>query len=688
MLKVISRSTFDLQTVLETLVESAARLCAANRAVINQRDGEVYRVAAKYGFSREYAEYAASHPVAIDRGSMTGRAALEGRSIHVPDVLADPEYRQDGYQAFGFRTALAVPLLREGATIGVFVLTRNEVNPFTDKQIDLVTTFGDQAVIAIENARLLNELRDSLQQQMATSEVLQVISASPGDVKPVFDTMLEKAARVCDANFGNIYRWDGDALHLAATHNTPQAFAEARRRSPLRPDPNLPLGRVIANKTVIHVADAKAEEAFARQRHPAFVAAVELGGARTFLFVPMLKEGELIGLFALYRQEVRPFTDKQIALVTNFAAQAVIAIENARLLTELRQRTNDLTEALQQQTATSEVLHTISSSPGDLEPVFAAMLEKAVHICDAKFGNIYRWDGDALQIVATHNTPPAYAEHRRQSPFRADQNNAVARMIKSKEVVHVFDAAANETYAQRTDPAVIAAVELGGIRSALVVPMLKEGELIGAFIVSRQEVRPFTDKQIALVTNFAAQAIIAIENARLLNELRQRTTDLSESLEQQTATSEVLQVISNSPGDLEPIFAAMLEKAVRICDAKFGNIYRWDGETLKVVAMHNTPRAFAEFRRRTPYRPSSGYIGRMVATKKVVHIVDAAVGEPYTSRASATVAAVELGGVRTGLLVPMLKESELVGAFTLFRQEVRPFTDKQIELKQFPAYLN
>ena len=680
MLKVISRSTFDLQTVLETLVELAARLCAANRAVINQRDGEVYRVAAKYGFSREYAEYAASHPVAIDRGSMTGRAALEGRSIHVPDVLADPEYRQDGYQAFGFRTALAVPLLREGATIGVFVLTRNEVNPFTDKQIDLVTTFGDQAVIAIENARLLNELRDSLQQQMATSEVLQVISASPGDVKPVFDTMLEKAARVCDANFGNIYRWDGDALHLAATHNTPQAFAEARRRSPLRPDPNLPLGRVIANKTVIHVADAKAEEAFARQRHPAFVAAVELGGARTFLFVPMLKEGELIGLFALYRQEVRPFTDKQIALVTNFAAQAVIAIENARLLTELRQRTNDLTEALQQQTARSEVLHTISSSPGDLEPVFAAMLEKAVHICDAKFGNIYRWDGDALQIVATHNTPPAYAEHRRQSPFRADQNNAVARMIKSKEVVHVFDAAANETYAQRTDPAVIAAVELGGIRSALVVPMLKEGELIGAFIVSRQEVRPFTDKQIALVTNFAAQAIIAIENARLLNELRQRTTDLSESLEQQTATSEVLQVISNSPGDLEPIFAAMLEKAVRICDAKFGNIYRWDGETLKVVAMHNTPRAFAEFRRRTPYRPSSGYIGRMVATKKVVHIVDAAVGEPYTSRASATVAAVELGGVRTGLLVPMLKESELVGAFTLFRQEVRPFTDKQIEL--------
>jgi hypothetical protein len=232
--------------------------------------------------------------------------------------------------------------------------------------------------------------------------------------------------------------------------------------------------------------------------------------------------------------------------------------------------------------------------------VFAAMLEKAVRICDATFGNIYRWDGDALQLVATHNTPPAYAEHRKHSPFRAEQNNSVAQMITSKKVVHLLDAAANETYATRRDPTVVAAVELGGIRSALIVPMLKEDELVGAFIVSRQEVRPFTEKQIALVTNFAAQAVIAIENARLLNELRQRTTDLSELLEQQTATSEVLQVISSSPGDLEPVFAAMLEKAVRICDAKFGNIYRWDRETLKVVAMHNTPRAFAEFRRRTP----------------------------------------------------------------------------------------
>jgi class 3 adenylate cyclase len=245
----------------------------------------------------------------------------------------------------------------------------------------------------------------------------------------------------------------------------------------------------------------------------------------------MLKENEMIGSFSVYRQEVRPFTDKQIALVTNFAAQAVIAIENTRLLSELR-------ESLQEQTATSEVLQVISSSPGDLQPVFAAMLEKAVRICDATFGNIYRWDGDALQLVATHNTPPAYAEHRKHSPFRAEQNNSVAQMITGKKVVHLLDAAANETYATRRDPTVVAAVELGGIRSALIVPMLKEDELVGAFIVSRQEVRPFTEKQIALVTNFAAQAVIAIENARLLMELRERTEEvekLNQHLESRVA---------------------------------------------------------------------------------------------------------------------------------------------------------
>jgi GAF domain-containing protein len=441
------------------------------------------------------------------------------------------------------RTLLGVPLMREGSPIGVIALGRNSVRPFTEKQIELVTTFADQAVIAIENARLLNELRErtadlsqrttdlteSLEQQTATSEVLQVISSSPGDVQPVFTAMLEKAARICDATFGNIYRWDGNALHLVGTHNTPPAYAEVRRRSPIRPDPRRPMGRMLATKMTVHVADLAAEPMYA-ERDPTMVAGVELGGIRTLLLVPMLKENELIGVFFLSRKEVRPFTDKQIALVENFAAQAVIAIENARLLNELRQRTadlsqrtTDLTESLEQQTATSEVLQVISSSPGDLEPVFAAMLEKAARICDATFGNIYRSDGNAVHLVAAYNTPPAFAEALRSSPLH--RAGITGRIMATKTTVHVADLTADRAYAERY-PQTVAAVELGGVRSLLVVPMLKEDELIGVFALSRQEVRPFTGKQIELVQNFAAQAVIAIENVRLLNELRDRTTQL------------------------------------------------------------------------------------------------------------------------------------------------------------------
>ena len=324
--------------------------------------------------------------------------------------------------------------------------------------------------------------------------------------------MLEKAVRICDATFGNVYRWDGEALHLVATRNTPPAFAEARRRSLRRRDgENEMLTRILATKTPVHVVDAAALPGYIDRSDLPAVQTVELGGVRTLLAVPMLKEGELIGGFTVYRQEVRPFTDKQIELVKNFAAQAVIAIENARLLNELRQ-------SLEQQTATSDVLRVISSSPGELEPVFQTMLENAVRICDAKFGNIYRAEADGLRMVATHNTAPVFAEALRNS----GPQNPVRLMMKKKALVHVADVAATEAYAER-EPIAVAAVELGGTRTLIIVPMLKDNELIGAFTLARQEVRPFTDKQVALVTNFAAQAVIAIENERLLRELRERT---------------------------------------------------------------------------------------------------------------------------------------------------------------------
>ena len=358
-LKVISRSTFDLETVLDTLTTSAAGLCDADFAFIFQRLGDLLHLAASHGFSSDFIEYQKQNPVPFGRASLTGRTALERKMVHIPDVLEDPEYTWTKSIELGqFRTMLGIPLLREGVPVGVIALSRRTVRPFTDRQIELVTTFADQAVIAIENARLLNELRqrtddlskrtidltESLEQQTATSEVLKVISSSPGELEPVFEAMLAKATRICDAKFGTIFRWDGDALRLGATHNTPPAFAEYRKRRPLPLKPNLPFSRMVATKAVVHCADAAALPAYTEQRDPDVVAAVELGGVRTFVAVPMMKENKLIGALIVYRQEVRPFTDKQIELVKSFASQAVIAIENTRLLTELRQRTTDLTE--------------------------------------------------------------------------------------------------------------------------------------------------------------------------------------------------------------------------------------------------------------------------------------------------------------------------------------------------------
>jgi GAF domain-containing protein len=562
-LKVISRSRFDLQAVLDTLVKLAARLCEADLVAIHRPRDAAMQFAANFGLPQEWEEIVKRTPIVPGRGTATARVLLTGKVVQIADVEADPEYTfTEGQRAGGFRTVLAVPLEREGETIGVMVLCRTKVHPFTDKQIALVQNFATQAVIAIENARLLNELRqrttdltEALEQQTATSEVLQVISSSPGHLEPVFATMLERAVRICDASFGNIYSLDGDEFRLAAAYKTPPAFAEYRKRSPIMRTSGS--GLSVTTKTKNHVADLLAEEAYVN-RDPAFVAAFELAGVRTYLSVPMLKEDDLIGALILSRQEVRPFTDKQIALVENFAAQAVIAIENARLLDELRQRTADLTErttdltgALEQQTATSEVLQVISSSPGDLQPVFASMLEKAVRICDAAFGNVYRWDGEFLNLVAAHNTPPAFAEARR-SPRRPDPKMPIGRMLSTKTAIHVVDLAADQTYFEQRIPEVIAAVELGNVRTILAVPMWKEDELIGCFTVYRQEVRAFTDKQITLVTNFAAQAVIAIENARLLTELRERTEQVEAQSEELVKLNHQLEHrVADQVGEIE-----------------------------------------------------------------------------------------------------------------------------------------
>jgi GAF domain-containing protein len=482
--------------------------------------------------------------------------------------------------------------------------------------------------------------------------------------------MLVNATRICGAKFGVLFLTEGDGFRSVAMHGLPPAHAEERRREPIiYPDPDDPLRRLANTKQIVHIADLRQEKAYIKG-YPPLRAVVDAGGGRTLLIVPMLRDNALVGAFGIFRQEVRPFTDKQIELVETFAAQAVIAIENTRLLNDLRQRTDDLSEALEQQTATSEVLKVSSSSPGELEAVFQILLENATRICEAAFGSMLHLEDDVFRRVALHNAPPAFAKFHKQAPtVQWREVSDLKRVVETKQVIHIAD-----TAAEHPDAPI---ARYAGGRTLLLVPMLKDEDLVGVIGIYRQEVRPFTDKQIDLVKNFAAQAVIAIENTRLLNELR-------ESLQQQTATADVLKVISSSRGDLHLVFDAMLENATRICEANFGNLFLREGDDYRAVAVHGAPN-YVEYWRREPVIAMLDNEGmpldHLTRTKNIVHIADLRT-EPTYPHNQRMIALVDKAMARTFVAVPMLKGGELIGAIAMYRQEVRPFTDKQIALVQ------
>ena len=682
-LKVINQSTFDLQTVLDTLVESAVRLCDADTGIIRRRVGDIYPFAAAFGFTAEQRGYFANYSTKPDRGSVFGRAIVEGRTIHVPDLLADPDLDrrrlQDYRGIINIRSGLGVPLIREGTIVGVFALQRREPRAFTDKQIDLVETFASQAVIAIENTRLLNELRESLQQQTATADVLKVISSSPGDIEPVFRAMLESATNLCGATYGTLWLAEGDGFRAAARHGLPVVSNEKWwTGTHFQPRSDVPLARCARTHATVHVADIRNELSYL-QGDPWMVTAIDAGGLRSLLVVPMLKEQDFLGAIAIYRTEQRPFSDKQIELVSNFAAQAVIAIENTRLLFELR-------ESLAQQTATADVLKVISRSTFDLQTVLNTLIESAAKLCGAYDSGLFLRQGDRLRHRAHYGDIPAEVvdlPYTKANDWPITRDWVTGRAFVDRVPVHIHDL--QQCGDEFPDGSKMA--RRLGHRTILAVPLLREDEAVGAIVIRRMEAKPFSEKQIELLATFADQAVIAIENARLFDEVQARTSELSELLEQQTATSEVLKVISSSRGELEPVFEAMLDNAVQICRAKFGNLMLLEDNAFRTVALHGAPPAYAEARRREPltrHRPGT-VLAQVLETKRPAQIADVQAEPAYYEDPSRT-SFLKLAGARTVVAVPMLKEDELVGALFIYRQEVQPFTEKQIELlKNFAA---
>jgi GAF domain-containing protein/anti-sigma regulatory factor (Ser/Thr protein kinase) len=665
-LRVISSSPTDTQPVFDMIAESAARLCHGQFCAVTRFDGKLMHLAGHYGLKDAALKvYQKEYPRQPERGSAVGRALLSGSIAHIPDVEADSDYdRMHVAKAVTFRSVVSVPMLRDGRPIGAITVSRSVAEPFPDKQIELLKTFAEQAVIAIENVRLFNETKEALEQQTATAEILSVISTSPTDIQPVLDTVVKSAARFCGANDAEIFRVDGDSFRAAAHHGP--IPGPAGRLIPI--DGGSLAGRAVLERRTVHVTDLQVEV----QEFPVGSALAQEFGYRAGLAVPLLREGAALGTINLRRTRPDPFTEKDIALLKTFADQAVIAIENVRLFKELQAKNSDLTEALEQQTATSEVLRIISSSPTDLQPVMRAVAERAAHLCGATDAHIFRRDGDKLEAVAGYGGRPI-----RRPRLTISRQSVMGRVVADGEPVHVLDL--QEVF--ETEFPDSRAMMEGGYRTVLGMPLLREGTPIGAILIRRTEVRPFSDKQIELLKTFADQAVIAIENARLFQELETRNKEITEALEQQTATSDVLQVISSSPTDVQPVFDLIAESAVRLCAGQFGAVFRFDGELIHLVSHHGLAPEGAAVWKKTFPMPSnrSTAIGRAMLDRTVAPIPDVQADGEFGHQALTVAGAV---GFRSIVAVPMLREGRPIGGIVVARSQAGAFPPRQIELLQ------
>jgi len=686
-LRIIATSPGDIHPILDAVVESARRLSNSPRSLLGIREGDALRVVAAAGAIRRGNRVGDIVSLVPETASVSARAMREQRTIHVPDMSAPAFLREfpDHSMRHGSVARVHVPLIHEQTVIGILTVTRDVAHAYSPREIALVETFARQAAITIANARLVEtlgrrnaELAESLEQQTATGEILRVIATSPTDLQSVLDALAENAARLCGATGADVLRLDDHGLRLVAAFGTmPTPIGESRPVG----SGTVP-GRAVLERRTIHVPDLAA---VVETEYPDAAPILKRHGHRARLVTPLLRQGAPIGAIGIARREPGPFSDRQISLLETFADQAVIAIENARLFSELETSNRELTEALEQQTVTAEVLRVIASSPADLRPVLNAIASAAAKLTESDGANVQQLVGQHLRSVGRYGatdqavrTLEDAVDHGELEWPAISPESISGRAFLERQTIHVTDvAAAVETDFPQSRPSHL----LAGQRVQVSTPLLREGEAVGVLGVQRFALRPYTDRQIELLKTFADQAVIAIENARLFEELERRNRELSEALEREQATGEILRVLATSPADLQAVLETVVKNAARLCGANGANIWRVDGHRLRLATNTQYDGLSTEWSAQTeggmPLNRAS-VAGRSIIDRRTVHVHDLAAesDDEYPEGKAQS----RRFGHRTTLATPLLANGEPLGAILTRRHDVRPFTDDQIAL--------